>query len=169
MRNMRHILTEMRWRYDGRNIKIIGIKLLQPKFRPCSVVDEVVRAVIIFYLEEEFDIVGKHNMFLHNEVFDYPGPTANFSHYIRVVYVSLSNDARRRMSEEIKLPFRMDIWRPLGWKICGCGISGRDEHPRRDYGNIRLDPEKYRQEGRQLGRKPYREVSPYLVVCFDVV
>lgn len=51
------------------------------------------------------------------------------------------------------------------------GISGRDEHPRRNYNNTRLNPKRYFVRGRdsQSGRVSYREVSSYLVVCFDVV
>jgi hypothetical protein len=68
---VRRVLTEMRWGDNLRNIEIIGIKLLQPKLSLRGVVDEVVCAVIIIDLEEEFDIVGKYNMFLCNELLDY--------------------------------------------------------------------------------------------------
>jgi hypothetical protein len=107
----------MRWGDNSRNIEIIGVKLIQPELSPCGVVDEVVRAVIIIDLEEEFDIGGKYDIRLRNEPLDRPRPTANFSHYIGVIYISLSHDSRRRMSVEIELPFRMGMCRPLGRKI----------------------------------------------------
>jgi len=109
----------MRWRHDWRNTEIISVKGVQPELSPSGVIDEVVCTVIIIDLEEEFDIVGKYNMFLRSHLLDLVGPITDFGHHIGVIQISLGDNSGGRMPIEIKLPFRMSTYQPLGREIRG--------------------------------------------------